>query len=597
MQKPAFLLIFFFMLTYVFGQTKIDSLENRLTDTEGKEKFEILYELARLKSRTNPEKSLEYARLAFENADKTGDQQLQAKALNGLAIAYYMQGYNSISIKYFEDLVLIYRKMDQQSSHYPNVSFLLANTMSNLGICYKNTGEYNKALESYLQALENIEPLLIESGENPEIPDMHIHILNNIGILHMNLSEYDKALENISIALTESRENHFDYLTALSINNLGLVNIENHNYIEAESNYLEAVKINFRIGDSISIGGNYNNLGLIFEKQEKWGKALNYYNHSLAMSKRLGYNWGIANTLGNIGKVYFQINQFDKAQKNLQEALSVAIKTDNKNLIQKIYMYLYEMYNKKSDNTKALEYFLLYTQLKDSIFTEEKTRQIAEMETKYETEKKEKEIITLHKDNEIKQMRLSKKNILIYSLTIGIVAVFGFLIFIFFQYKKRDKTYKDLVRKNLEIVKTESIIQEKYEDGNLFPYIPQHIYNDESIVNPEKEILIKKLNNFMVKEKPYLFSNISLDEICKNINSNRTYLSNLINEIYQMNFNAFINEFRIREARRFLSDKKYNHFSIEGIGEMVGFSSKSTFHKNFKKLIGITPSYFRQNIS
>ena len=596
MQKHAIFLIFFFLITYVFGQTKIDSLENKLACTKGKEKFEILYELARLHSLTNPEKSLEYINRAFEAAGETDDKDLYTKALNGLAIAHYILGNNMLAIKYFEELLSIYSAQYEKNPGDNVFSMQFADRLSNLGVSYKNIGENSRSLECYLKALELTEPIFNNSPEDMNVATGYINILNNIGILYMNMLGYDKSAGYLSKALDISRRFDSDCTIALCLNNLGLVNIKSGDYRQAEDNYLEAIEINKSIGDSVTIAGNYNNLGLIFEKQEKWGKALNYYNHSLAMSKRLGYNWGIANTLGNIGKVYFQINRFDKAQKNLQKALSVAIKTDNKNLIQKIYMYLYEMYNKKSDNAKALEYFLLYTQLKDSIFTKEKTSQIAEMEIKYETEKKEKEIITLHKDNEINQMRLSKKNILVYSLTIGIIAVFGFLILIFFQYKRRDKAYKNLVRKNLEIVKTESVIQEKYEDGNLFPYIPQDVYNDESILNTKNEILIKKLNKFMVKEKPYLFSNISLEEICKNLNTNRTYLSNLINEIYQMNFNAFINEFRIREARRFLSDKKYNHFSIEGIGEMVGFSSKSTFHKNFKKLIGVTPSYFRQNI-
>ncbi|NQV01428.1 MAG: AraC family transcriptional regulator, partial [Bacteroidia bacterium] len=49
--------------------------------------------------------------------------------------------------------------------------------------------------------------------------------------------------------------------------------------------------------------------------------------------------------------------------------------------------------------------------------------------------------------------------------------------------------------------------------------------------------------------------------------------------------------------RILLSDNKYNHISIEGIGQMVGFVSRSVFYQNFKNLTGITPSYFRESIT
>jgi AraC-like DNA-binding protein len=70
----------------------------------------------------------------------------------------------------------------------------------------------------------------------------------------------------------------------------------------------------------------------------------------------------------------------------------------------------------------------------------------------------------------------------------------------------------------------------------------------------------------------------------------------MIKDNFNRNFNGFINELRIKEARRLLADSKYDHLSIEGIGAMAGFSTKVTFHSIFKRQIGITPSYFRNSI-
>jgi AraC-like DNA-binding protein len=70
----------------------------------------------------------------------------------------------------------------------------------------------------------------------------------------------------------------------------------------------------------------------------------------------------------------------------------------------------------------------------------------------------------------------------------------------------------------------------------------------------------------------------------------------MIHDSFRQNFNGFINELRIKEARRLLAGSNYDHISIEGIGSMAGFSTKVTFHAIFKKQIGVTPSYFRNSI-
>nr|NQU90798.1 tetratricopeptide repeat protein [Bacteroidota bacterium] len=599
MRYPLLILLICTTLFSGFSQPEADSIENVLRHTTDlNNRFELLYQLARLYSRTNPEKCLEYAQQAVEAANETADLQLQAKALNGLAIANYLQGYNSIAIRYFERLVLIYKDLYQQSSNDTEIGLLLANTLSNVGICYKNTGANNEALECYIKALEIIDDFLPQSGDNPKIPDIYIHILNNIGILQMNLSEYEKALTSISTALTESRENNFTYLTALSLNNLGLVNIEKQQYKEAEKNYLEAVRINSDLGDSITLGGNYNNLGLIFEEQEKWDIALNYYKQSLAISKRLGYNWGTANTLANIGKIYSRVNQFSDATKHLKEALSMAMKTDDKNLNQKMYLYLYELYNRKNDKSMALSYYLQYTQLKDSIFTEEKAGQIVELEIKYETEKKEKENLALHMDNEIKQLKIERKTRQVVWLIVASAGLLVFVIVISVLFRQKDTAYRNIVRKNQEIVAIEKQLHKstlKAAEGEEQRHSDRTAEGDPG--NESKEILIESLEKYLNEEKPYLSPDISLTEICKQINTNRSYLSNVINERYHQNFNAWINNFRIKEARQLLSDGRYDHISIEGIGEMAGFNSKATFHSNFKSSIGVTPSYYRQKRS
>jgi len=85
-----------------------------------------------------------------------------------------------------------------------------------------------------------------------------------------------------------------------------------------------------------------------------------------------------------------------------------------------------------------------------------------------------------------------------------------------------------------------------------------------------------------------------LEAVAEALNSNRTYLSGMVNSHYRTNFNTLINRFRIEEARRLLIHPEYRQYTIEAIAREVGFASKSSFNEAFKRETGLTPSYFQQ---
>ena len=104
-----------------------------------------------------------------------------------------------------------------------------------------------------------------------------------------------------------------------------------------------------------------------------------------------------------------------------------------------------------------------------------------------------------------------------------------------------------------------------------------------------------KLLTIMEKEKLYLDTSLTIHSLANQLNSNSKYLSQLINNDLKKNFVLFVNEYRIREAKRLLLDKSNNNITIESIGYDVGFKSKSAFNAVFKKITNQTPSEFRNN--
>jgi AraC-like DNA-binding protein len=78
------------------------------------------------------------------------------------------------------------------------------------------------------------------------------------------------------------------------------------------------------------------------------------------------------------------------------------------------------------------------------------------------------------------------------------------------------------------------------------------------------------------------------------VNSNTKYVSQIINETYDKNFRTYINEYRVKEARKRLMEEKYGNYTIQGIAESVGYKSSTNFILAFKKTTGITPSLYQK---
>jgi AraC-like DNA-binding protein len=93
----------------------------------------------------------------------------------------------------------------------------------------------------------------------------------------------------------------------------------------------------------------------------------------------------------------------------------------------------------------------------------------------------------------------------------------------------------------------------------------------------------------MDEEQPWLEPELTLAELAHRLRTNTSLLSHVINTGCGLNFNDFVNSYRIAEAQRKLQDVRFAHYSLIGIALESGFNSKSTFNRVFKKLTGRTP--------
>lgn len=119
-------------------------------------------------------------------------------------------------------------------------------------------------------------------------------------------------------------------------------------------------------------------------------------------------------------------------------------------------------------------------------------------------------------------------------------------------------------------------------------------YIDSPLTAKQKDKIYVDLIEFIENEKYFINTHITVRDLALKINSNRSYVSQVINDKKSMTFHRFINEYRVKEAIRLLLDPGYQGLSIEGISCSIGFISKSSFYSAFRKITGLTPAEYKE---
>jgi YesN/AraC family two-component response regulator len=248
---------------------------------------------------------------------------------------------------------------------------------------------------------------------------------------------------------------------------------------------------------------------------------------------------------------------------------------------------LFEVTLSEAAQQNLIQLFASYMAISDTIRKREKDEITADLLVKYETDRKEQENLLLKKEVGFQQLQLRSRMVQLIGLLFVVLILTGFGVVIYWLYRRKAQAYRIIVEQNIASVRNET----RPEKG-LGPLSAINPDNFGKMEAPERELL-NRLLVYMEKEKPFLKTDLSLDELCKKINTNRTYLSNIINSVTGKNFHYFINQYRVSEARRILTGIKGDLYAVEEVGRMAGFGTKSSFYTCFKSVIGVTPAYYR----
>lgn len=111
----------------------------------------------------------------------------------------------------------------------------------------------------------------------------------------------------------------------------------------------------------------------------------------------------------------------------------------------------------------------------------------------------------------------------------------------------------------------------------------------------EREKHFHLIDKWVKEEKRFTDPLIKLETVAKGLHLTDKQVSEAINTIACQNFKSYINKLRVQEAKSYLTNSSYSHFTNEAFAEMVGFSNKVSFYQSFKKVTGMSPADFRKS--
>lgn len=416
------LAIIFFLYFQTYSASNLDSIITSLSTLNDSNQVDSMIRLARIDvMNSNGENCIQKARWALYKAKKKG-------LINSIPKArfYIAAGFDDIqkldsSIYHYEQAL---KEMEGTSSEGWKVHVYI-NTISIL----RDLGRYDNAVEFGLEAIRVFE----KERDTARLAQLY----TSLGYVYDRMREYRTAIPWHRKSLAFYRYLGDDYNEHFVIGRIGIAYDDlgifdsAHYYNQKGLNYSIAIK------DSFEIGNHSSNIGNTYIKQKKWKLALHYLEAACEMLKLHGDYGNRAISAINLGNAYTHTGAYKKAKESIYIGLENAILWNDKKFQSEAYYRLHELYERQQMLDSTLYYFKKYKQVEDSLYGIQKAKQVAELNAKYDTEKKEQQIEIQDLQLQEQKVTLEARKRLIIILVLLAFAILGVVYFLYQRYKTK----------------------------------------------------------------------------------------------------------------------------------------------------------------
>jgi len=371
--------------------------------------------------------ALEYYHSSLDLADELNDPELLAESNSEIAIVLKNQGKIDDALPYYQK-ALEYARMGTDTSW-------MASCLVNLGNAYKEKGYLIISQQYYLEALKILEPL----GHDRRLAACY----QNIGEIYSLQTDFSRATEYFKRALKLSSESGDKMREASCCINLGYIHAQSGEYRKAREYYERALAYYEESGYSHEMDDCYILMGDSWLGEGKPDIAMAYFREAEKISHQEEDMRKLAEIYCKMGEAFLLQGKSQDAKQYCTRCLSMAKEIPYLELERKAYLSLSEIYDQLGDIAGSFQYFRKYSDLKDSIFNEHKYSALAELEIKYETEKKEQQLALFSEQSEVQRLRILQRNRML--LATGATAILLLLIiYLLFQQSRVKNRQKAL---------------------------------------------------------------------------------------------------------------------------------------------------------
>jgi len=553
--RSKFVLCFFFIVISFsfYGQNELDSLSQ-------KDYIELFNDL---NERITLDEKVDYATYIIKKAKREDNKEFIIAGYHTMMILYE----NENVLKYADSIIALTK--DNVDVMYPAEAYRMK------GAYYNNKKDYVRALDNYIIVSEyakrlNDKKLLYKSN-------------HSIAIIKRLIGKKEEALklfkENLAFAKNNRKiVDSINYVISLS----SVANVYNDLELGDSATYYnklglkEALKIkNKEYFHHFSL-----NQGLSLYHMEKYQEAIDSITKHVLFFKNIENSGTLSLSYFYCGMSYEKLNDQSNAIKYFKKVDTIF--RDYKYIFpstKEAYFKLIDYYKNERDLEKQLVYVNQLLEV-DSILNNQYLYNNKLIYEKYDIPKLENE-----RERILSEMNDKESNfkILTVVFTILLIAFFGIIIYQFKMKKLYKRRFNEIINKNKvedsHVDKIESTHKKnKKKDLNL----PENIVND----------ILKKLKKFE-QNKLFTKNNLSQNSLAKEINTNSSYLSKIINHYKNKTFSNYINSLRIEYfIYRVENESDIRKYTIKAIAEEVGFNNAESFSTAFYKFKGIKPSYF-----
>lgn len=448
-----------------------------------------------------------------------------------------------------------------------------------LGQAHADAGDFSTSIDYYLCALDASRSTMEETNKKKETL-----ILNAIGVIFETLGDYDQAQIYYDEALILAYKSGLDELQMVVLSNLGVLFKDQELYEEALVMYKSALVLAKERQDVYVMAQNRFNIGNLFAERLQYDSAMVYYKAVEEAVK----NWDSRQEYSLALMMQASINMvresYNEAETQLTLALDIQEQINNPYIKLELYHLLSGLYEKKENFEVALRYHNLEETLKDSLNSEQQGSEIQKKITEFERAQIE---LQTNLDQE--------KERVIYTRNLGIsvilIVLVLFIVIVFALDKKQRKVENELFSATLKLT--------QFSEDEVKRSVTEIYFGtpSQTLINQNKQLweLFNSIMEKMIAEKWYRNPEFTLNELTRRVRSNTKYVSNAIKLFSGLNFNYFVNTFRVKEATERLLRDNFS-MTMEELMHQCGFQNRGTFYRAFNAKVGMTPKEFRKKV-